>query len=148
MEIISENIGLIVTGISSLLIGLSPTIKNYILTKTKWKTEKVSVEAQTLSRITEAAGELSENSLLQIEATREILALSSEALRRQVEMTERETDRADSYQVEIETLTARVNQLGLSVISCSKELVLIVSDLNDGIHIDKERLDRLEANWK
>ena len=155
MEIITENLAVIVTGISGLLIGLSPTIKDYLLSKTKWKTEKVSVEAQTLDTMMRAAGELSKNSERQIEMAADIINLYEDALGSQKQMTveakqmaREEKELRVHYHSEIETLRTEMVRISDNVVSCSKELVLIVSDLNQGIHIEKSRLDNLEANWK
>lgn len=154
MEILTENIA-VVQSLLAFVAGLSPSIFNAVMNRTKWKTEKVTVEAQTLDKVMEAAGKLSDYSIKQIEMSQDINNLYEDALRSQKEMTEQQKEivileRAQRlrYQDEIEILQIEVTRLGENVIHCSKELISIVSDLNDGVHISKVRIEKLEANWK
>ena len=55
MEILTENIA-VVQSLLAFVAGLSPSIFNAVMNRTKWKTEKVTVEAQTLDKVMEAAG--------------------------------------------------------------------------------------------
>lgn len=154
MEILTENIA-VLQALLAFIAGLSPSLFTAVMNRTKWKTEQVTVEAQTLDKVMEAAGKLSDNSIKQIEMSQDINNLYEGALRSQMEMTKQQKEivmleRAQRlrYQDEIEILQIEVKRLGDNVVHCSKELISIVSDLNDGLHITKVRIEKLEANWK
>ena len=154
MEFFTENLTAL-QAIGVFIIGFSPTIFNYISDKMKWKTEETFIQTEAMENIVQAASILVESSKTAMEKDKELMEIYEMALKRQEVMTEEQRKRADGerdlriyYENEIEVVKRQITELNDTVVTCATRILSMVRDINDGIHISKEKLDELEKNWQ
>lgn len=134
------------------IIGFSPILFNAIRDRTKWKIEKNVVQSEAVENIANAASILAESSQDLAEKSAVLIILYENALERQVKMTEKEREKRRTqeidYSTEIAKLKTQIAEINETVLVCSREILSLITDINEGTEITPERLCTLENHWK
>jgi len=133
------------------IIGFSPILFNAIKDRTRWKTEKNVVQSEAVENIANAASILAESSQDLAEKSAALIGLYENALQRQVKMTEKECEKRRlqeiEYSTEITKLKLQIDEINETVRFCSREILCLITDINEGNEITPERLHALESHW-
>lgn len=169
------NIGLLELAIG-FIIGFSPVLFGAIKEKVKWGTERKVIETQAninqteaIENIAQAASMLLDQSQQLSDKNASLVNIFEEAFIKQSEETKKEralrhqqeemylqkiqeikvgsVKREEKYIEEMRLLQEQIEEINSLVKICSSEIIGIVSDLQKGKEISKERLDRLKDKW-
>jgi hypothetical protein len=140
------------------IIGIAPTIYNYIKDRTRWKAESGVIRSQeglnqsiAIENIASAAGQLLDQSQRLSEKNSALVDSYEKALERQTAMLdERITEfekKEQQYKIEIHELRVQIDLITDNMKRCSSDIITIISELQRG-ELTAEKLAIFQEKWK
>ena len=140
------------------VVGISPTIYNYIKDKYRWRDERNVVNnqaglysAEAVESIAQAATLLLDQSHKLNDKNVSLISTYERALEvRDAMLTEERINRMkqeEILQAEIKLLKQQIENLMSSMVECSSEIISIVIDIQAGNNVSPDRLSNLQNKW-